>query len=81
VPATDVWIPVVITSDGGSILVSYQSGEVRLDGIAVAPGFEVEDVDEERRSVRVELEGDDVTYVIEAKWVKGELVTDIDSQG
>ena len=77
----DGWIPVIITSDGGSILVFYRSGEVRLEGIAPAPAFEVEDVDEERKSVRVEFEGDDVTYVIEATWDKGELVTDIESQG
>ncbi|HJQ94951.1 MAG TPA: hypothetical protein VJ935_04490 [Acidimicrobiia bacterium] len=59
----------------------YRPGEVRLDGIAPAPTFEVVDLDEEQKSVRVEFEGDDVTYVIEAKWEKGELVTDIDSQG
>jgi hypothetical protein len=76
-----VWIPIVVTSDGGSIFVSYRSGEVRLDGIAPAPTFEVEDVDEERKSVRVEFGGDDVTYVIVAKWDKGELITDINSSG
>jgi hypothetical protein len=76
-----LWIPVVITSDGGSILVFYRPSEVRLDGIAPAPTFEIGDVDEEQKRVRVEFEGDDVTYVIEAKWEKGELVTDIDSEG
>jgi hypothetical protein len=61
--------------------VFYRPGEVRLEGIAPAPTFEVEDVDEERKSVRVAFAGDDVTYVIEAKWDKGELTTDIESSG
>jgi hypothetical protein len=42
-----------------------------------APGFAVEDVDEERKSVRVEFEGADASYIIVAKWDKGELVTDV----
>jgi hypothetical protein len=38
-------------------------------------------VDEDPKRVQVEFEGDDVTYTLEAKWERGELVTDIDASG
>jgi hypothetical protein len=71
------WIPLVLVSEGGSIVISYRPGEVRLDAVIPAPGFAVEDVDEERKSVRVEFEGADGSSTIVAKWDKGELVTDV----
>lgn len=75
------WVPIVLVSDGGSIVVSYRPGEVRLDAVIPAVGFEVGDVDEEKRSVRVQFESTDASYTIVAKWDKGELITDITSSG
>jgi hypothetical protein len=77
----EVWTQVVVTSAGGSMAVSYRPGEVRLDAVSPAPTFILEDVDEEPKRVQVQFEGDDVTYTLEAKWDKGELVTDVDVSG
>ena len=77
----DVWSQIVLTSAGGSIVVSYRPGEVRLDSVAPAPTFDLEDIDERRATVQVEFEGENVTYILEARWEKGELVTDIDANG
>ena len=77
----EVWSQIVLSSAGGSIVVSYRPGEVQLDSVAPAPTFDLEDIDEARTTVQVEFEGEDVTYVLEAKWEKGELVTDIDAKG
>jgi hypothetical protein len=71
----------VLSSAGGSIVVSYRPGEVRLDAAFPASTFLLEDVDEDPKRVQVEFEGDDVTYTLEAKWDKGELVTDVDVSG
>ncbi|HJU82423.1 MAG TPA: hypothetical protein VJ796_11865 [Acidimicrobiia bacterium] len=62
-------------------MVSYRPGEVRLDAVAPAPTFLLEEVDEDPDRVEVVFEGVDVTYTIEAKWEKGELVTDADASG
>jgi hypothetical protein len=77
----EVWTQIVIPSAGGSIVVSYRPGEVRLDAVSPAPTFVLEDVDEDPKRVQVELKGDDVTYTLEVKWERGELVTDIDASG
>ena len=77
----DVWSQIVLTSAGGSIVVSYRPGEVRLDAVSPAPTFLLEDVDEDPDRVEVVFEGDDVTYTIEAKWDEEEFVTDIDVSG
>ena len=79
--ATEAWTQIVVTSAGGSIVVSYLPGQVRLDAVAPAPTFLLEDVDEDLKRVQVEFEGDDVTYTLEAKWERGELVTDVDASG
>jgi hypothetical protein len=54
---------------------------VRLDAASPAPTFLLEDVVEDPKRVEVQFEGDDVTYTLEAKWEKGELVTDVDASG
>ncbi|MGH8957484.1 MAG: hypothetical protein ACRDVK_02290 [Acidimicrobiia bacterium] len=77
----DAWTQVVLVSEGGSIIVSYRPEEVRLDAVFPAPTFVLEDVEEEPKRVEVELEGDDVTWTIEAKWANGEFVTDIEASG
>ena len=77
----EAWTQIVLASPGGSIVVSYRPGQVRLDTVSPAPTFVLEDVDEAQNRVEVELQGDEVTYTIEAKWVNGELVTDIDASG
>jgi hypothetical protein len=77
----EVWTQIVVSSPGGSIVVSYRPGEVRLDAALPVPNFLLEDVDEEPKRVQVEFEGDDVTYTLEAEWERGELVTDVDVSG
>ncbi|HKZ20407.1 MAG TPA: hypothetical protein VJQ57_09875 [Acidimicrobiia bacterium] len=62
-------------------MVSYRPGEVRLDAASPAPTFLLEVVIEDPKQVQVQFEGDDVTYTLEAKWEKGELVTDVDASG
>ena len=77
----DLWSQIVLTSAGGSIVVSYRPGEVRLDAVSPAPTFLLEDVDEDPDRVEVVFESDDVTYTIEAKWDEEEFVTDVDVSG
>ena len=71
------WQQTTINSIGGSVIVSYRSGEVRLESVVPQPGFLYEIDDSGPPEVRVKLEAEEVRVEIRARW-DGGLVTEVD---
>jgi hypothetical protein len=59
------------------VIVSYRSGEVRLESVVPQPGFLYEIEDSGPPEVRVRLEAEEVRVEIRARW-DGGLVTEVD---
>ncbi|HEU4750809.1 MAG TPA: hypothetical protein VFT54_07095 [Acidimicrobiia bacterium] len=71
------WQQQTINSAAGKVIVSYRSGEVRLESVAPLAGFSFEVDDAGPPEVRVEFEGP-VRVEIRVRWRDGQLVTEID---
>ena len=78
VASTAPWKTTTLNSAGGTIIVSYRPGEVRLESVVPAPGFAYEIKDEGPDKVDVEFEQGDEKFGLEAEWTDGGLVTEID---
>jgi hypothetical protein len=67
---SEAWKTTTITSPGGSLTVSYRTGEVRYEVAVPAAGFEL-DIESTGPDVRVEFEGEDEGWEIRARWHDG----------
>lgn len=76
--ATAEWSVRTVNSPGGTVVVRHRSGVVELQGATPAPGFGVEIDDDGPDRVRVEFEGEDDDYRVEARWRDGTLVVEVD---
>lgn len=77
--AAPQWELYTLNSGGGSIIVSYRVGEVRLESVAPAAGFSFEIKDDSGSRVEVEFEADDQRFVLRAEWTSDGFTTRIDS--
>lgn len=64
------WKTTTITSPGGSLTVSYRTGEVRYEVAVPAAGFEL-DIESTGPDVRVQFEGTEEGWEIRARWNDG----------
>lgn len=75
---TAQWSVRTVTSPGGSVVIRHRPGMVELQAATPASGFGVEIDDDGPDRVRVEFEGEDVEYRVEARWRDGTLVVEVD---
>jgi hypothetical protein len=61
------------------VIVSYRTGEVRLESVVPSPGFAFEIKDDGPDRVEVEFEGGDDKYVLRAEWTSDGFVTEVDA--
>jgi hypothetical protein len=66
-----------INSGGGTVIVRYRPGEVELNAATPLPGFDVEVDDAGPPKVRVEFDGDDSDFRVDAEWRDGALDVEI----
>jgi hypothetical protein len=71
------WQQTTIPSSGGLVVVSYRTGEVRLESVAPAAGYTYEIDESGPPRVRVEFYGGDRKVEIRVEW-EGGLVTEVD---
>ncbi|MGH8913947.1 MAG: hypothetical protein ACRDZM_05450 [Acidimicrobiia bacterium] len=68
----------IITTGGGTVVVSYEPGEVVLQTAAPAPGFTADIKKQGPPDVDVEFESESSKFRVEADW-DGQLIVEIDS--
>lgn len=71
--SAESWSLRTVDTSGGSVVVRYRPGEVRLQAATPAPGYEVEIDDAGPPRVRVEFEGADSEVRVEIRWEDGGL--------
>lgn len=72
------WSTKTIVTKGGTVVVSYQSGDVVLETAVPVAGFQVEIKKEGPPEVEVEFESEKLVVRIDAEWNDGELDIEID---
>ena len=72
------WATKTVVSNGGTVVVSYRPGEVRLETAVPLPGFQVEIDKPGPPEVDVEFESSSLRVRIRAEWEEGSLEIDID---
>lgn len=75
---TAEWSVRTVNSPGGTVVVRHRPGVVELQAATPAPGFGVEIDDDGPDRVRVEFEGEDDEFRVEARWRDGTLVVEVD---
>lgn len=72
------WATRTVGTKGGTVVVSYRPGEVRLDTAVPLPGFQVEIEKPGPPEVDVEFESADLRVRVEAGWDDGSLEIDVE---
>lgn len=72
------WATKTVVSNGGTVVVSYRPGEVRLETAVPLPGFQVEFDKSGPPEVDLEFESSSLRVRVKAEWHDGALEIDID---
>lgn len=72
------WQVATIPTLGGTVVVSYRSGEVVLGAATPSPGFTVEVDKEGPPEVEVEFEGATLRVEVRVRWQDGQLEVEVD---
>lgn len=75
---TAEWSVRTVNSPGGTVVMRHRPGVVELQAATPASGFGVEIDDDGPDRVRVEFEGEDDEFRVEARWRDGTLVVEVD---
>lgn len=71
------WKLRTVTTIGGTVVLAYRTGEVRLQAASPAPGFDAEVDAEGPPKVDVEFDGEAVRIRVRAEWRDGDLAVDV----
>ena len=74
------WSTRTITTNGGTVVVSYRPGEVILETAVPRPGFETEIDKQGPPVVEVEFDSSNLRVDIKAEWDNGELEIEVDEE-
>lgn len=74
------WSTRTISTNGGTVVVSYRPGEVILETAVPRPGFETEIDKQGPPVVEVEFDSNNLRVDIKAEWENGELEIEIDEE-
>ena len=74
------WSTRTISTNGGTVVVSYRPGEVILETAVPRPGFETEIDKQGPPVVEVEFDSSNLRVDIKAEWDNGELEIEVDEE-